>query len=216
MKKFITVNIVALCMFCWFTGCATSLSNGGMTGKVLPKGDFQFGMGLGVEVFTFDTELFDFFIPYPGIEFYGRYGLHNNGDLSFRFAFTGMSALYRYQLLGTEEDSEFALSLGLEGGYASLTVDDDTFRRFDGGAGVYLSLHPGRFFSIYGSPKYILSMYSGDDDENLHILGVTVGLRLGSIRNHFFIEGGYGGGFLSSDDVTTDIIQVMTGFNFGF
>jgi hypothetical protein len=177
-----TVFLILFIMF--LTGCASMSTM--QTARTTEKGNVGYGFGAGVvnseiPLGTLDTLK----ISAPFLEVGARYGITDKLDVGAKITIIGTATVdVKYQFLGNKE-SKFASSVGLGGGYLSISSNDSKSKIYDAMLPIYFSYHPIDWFSLYFSPKYVfrINSYSAANNQkglnSSHWYGATGGLRLG-------------------------------------
>lgn len=191
MKKFLPLLPMVA-----FVGCASLSSY--QEARVLDKGKVQ--IFAGATGYQDDLKKMDF-VTTNGVttwdttkntskfmvELGARVGIWDGLDLGLKYSIPGaVNADLKYQLIGRDSASQFQLSTGLKGGYASLTVNDG-----QGGADeeipvidlivpVYATYAPISWASLTLAPQFC---YRISDNKNWYpggsIVGGNLDLRLG-------------------------------------
>jgi hypothetical protein len=122
----------------------------------------------------------------PNLEFGVKHGVTEKIDVGFRISTNlNVAVAVKGQVVG-DDQSPFALGLGLEAGTFGLISGLWNIQ-----VPVFLSVHPSEKFTAYLNPKYIYQFSSyADLDGGLSYLGSNVGLLFGK-RNKFGVDFGY-------------------------
>lgn len=139
----------------------------------------------------------------PYLELGTRTGIASNLDLGIRATLPGtLSVDGKYELYATRQ---FAAAAGIGCGYLWLPVNfpsdfisgqalvinkEKSMHIVDLMLPLYASFDFSQKFGVYVSPKYFLRTILGGAEENLHLAGASLGIRLGW-RSGAFLEGSY-------------------------
>lgn len=154
--------------------------------ETVPKNRFQLGVGTTFTQYSIEVEATDTngatttvseSFSVPALTLSGRYGateeleIHGMAWLPFGATIGG-----KYMLVGDRENGGFAFSPGLDVGYLSVSVGDESATLVD----VYVPMHMGYrtnpSFAVYWTPKYILRLLGGHVG---HVGGATLGTAIG-------------------------------------
>jgi len=168
--------------------------------ETMPEGDTEFGLGATFTKYEFEiettttdpmtgqstveTERESFGIPALTLSL--RHGvaerleLHGMAWMPFGATIGG-----KYMLIGDRKQTGFVLSPGLDVGYLSVSVGDESTSV----VGLYGPSHRGvrtsAGFAVYATPKYVLRIAGGDLG---HVGGGTLGIAVGE-ETQFLAEG---------------------------
>ncbi len=151
---------------------------------VLEKGESKFGVGIGATSYSFDVgvdgdeDIETFTVPQLSV--WGRYGLTEKLELHGHIWLPfGATLGGKYQLIGNRKQEGFALSVGGDVGYLTISSGDLETNILD----IYIPIYTGyRFsedFALYLTPKYDLRILSGSSSGTAHLFGGTVGTAIG-------------------------------------
>lgn len=184
--------------------------------ETVPHKRFQLGIGTtftqySIEIETEDSNgvttvsTEDFSVP--AFTLSGRYGATENLEIhGLLWIPLGATIGGKYMLVGDRENGGFAFSPGLDVGYLSVSVADESATIVDLYVPLQMGYRTNPSFAVYWTPKYILRLISGRTG---HVGGVTIGTAIGK-DTQFLLEGS----MLYDTTVEDTIIQFGIGVAF--
>ena len=198
-----TVRSILLCSGLLFAGCANFAAF--QTADVVEQGETNVTVGV-----TYTTYVVDFFdddgneaFIVPALFLSAQHGLTERLQLHGNLWIPlGTSIGIKYQMIGSAEQEGFGLSAGFDVGYLNLTssAEEDTISRarFDFYFPLFIAHDFTESISLYLVPKYIGSLYSGDNSQFTSTFTTALGIKLGFL----FLEGSYGRDFATESVVS--------------
>ncbi|MBI2061507.1 MAG: hypothetical protein HYT87_17340 [Nitrospirae bacterium] len=165
-------------------GCASMSAL--QTARTLPQGQVVVvgAAGVtGVHVESSDPGAGDEDFVLPVVESMARLGVWPGLDVGLKYFVGGILADAKYQFHGREPASDTGLAAGFGVDYSGRDVN-----WWDLYFPIYASYDPSEWFSVYGSPRYVLRL--ADTLGNHHLLGAVGGIAMGK-EKRVFIEAGY-------------------------
>jgi hypothetical protein len=165
-------------------------------GRVLVGGGFYSSPDINAEADEATSSDVSLALPYMELGY--RRGIIDKLEMGAKVTVPGTAGIDgKYQLL---DAGDFALAAGAGVGYLRLTSGSEDMELkstiIDATVPVYASYDLAKSFALYTSPKYVLRYISSTDSMNGsssgvdHLLGATVGMRVGS-RWGLFLETSY-------------------------
>jgi hypothetical protein len=220
-RNLLSFVLKSMTLSVFISGCASMSTM--QTARTTDKGRFGGGFGGGAVTASIPNgpskdSARKFSLPF--VEMGARYGLTDKWDIGAKLTLIGTATLdTKYMIIGDNNSTKFAGSVGLGVGYLSFSsgsgTDKSNSRNVDLMIPFYFSYHPLSWLAIYTSPRYVYrtSSYNNPNSSgsgNSNWYGITGGLRLGK-KSAFLIECSYFG----TDATTIPFTQVTAGFAFG-
>jgi len=153
--------VPALCALCFGLSSCTSISVY-QTGKTLPQGEAQIGVGLGAGKFKPKAGISGFKLDIPSIsgDIWTRYGFSDriDGGLKYSFLSSGTADL-RYGIYNERNGDILSMATGVTYVYSQVTTShnsyDDKTVIHDLGVPLYISKDLAKCFTVYTVPRYV-------------------------------------------------------------